>query len=80
MRKASWTIEELQILEDINRQLDGGKLLCRGQEIQARLLNMQLLRRQRRAKNTSMCQSGLLNHKKVDLSRKDQGLSECGKH
>jgi hypothetical protein len=34
LRKASWTIEELQILEDINRQLDGGRLLCRGQEIQ----------------------------------------------
>ena len=34
LSKKKWTIEEQLILEDINRQLDGGKLLCRGQEIE----------------------------------------------
>ena len=33
LSKKKWTIEEQLIIEDINRQLDGGKLLCRGQEI-----------------------------------------------
>jgi len=31
--RADLTIEERQVLEDIKRQLDGGKLLCRGNEI-----------------------------------------------
>jgi hypothetical protein len=31
--RADLTIEERQVLEDINRQLDGGTLLCRGKEI-----------------------------------------------
>src|SRR3990172_4582453 len=30
--KKNWSIEEQQILEDIYRQLDGGRLLCRGRE------------------------------------------------
>ena len=30
LAKKNWSIEEQQILEDINRQLDGGRLLCRG--------------------------------------------------
>lgn len=32
--KINWSIEEAQILDDINRQLLGGKLLIRGKEIQ----------------------------------------------
>jgi hypothetical protein len=32
--KSEWTIEEQIIMEDINRQLQGGKLLCRGREIE----------------------------------------------
>jgi hypothetical protein len=32
--KKKWTIEEQLIIEDISRQLEGGKLLCRGQEIE----------------------------------------------
>jgi hypothetical protein len=32
--KKNWSIEEKQILDDINRQLSGGKLLIRGKEIQ----------------------------------------------
>jgi hypothetical protein len=34
LSKKKWTIEEQLVIEDINRQLDGGKLLCRGQEIE----------------------------------------------
>lgn len=30
LAKKNWSIEEQQILEDITRQLDGGRLLCRG--------------------------------------------------
>ena len=32
--KKNWSIEEQQIVEDINRQLDGGRLLCRGRQIE----------------------------------------------
>jgi hypothetical protein len=34
LRKENWSIEDRQILEDVKRQLEGGRLLCRGQEIQ----------------------------------------------
>ena len=33
LSRRNWSIEEQQILEDILRQLDGGRLLCRGQGI-----------------------------------------------
>ncbi len=33
LHKKGWSIEEAQILDDINRQLAGGKLLIRGKEI-----------------------------------------------
>ncbi|MEJ2670977.1 MAG: hypothetical protein P8168_02010 [Deltaproteobacteria bacterium] len=33
LAKKDWSIEDLQVLEDIQRQLDGGKLLARGGEI-----------------------------------------------
>jgi hypothetical protein len=36
--KKKWTIEEQLIIEDINRQLRGGKLLCRGREIEGAAL------------------------------------------
>ena len=38
LKKEDLTIEEQLILEDINRQLDGGKFLSRGQEIDSRAL------------------------------------------
>ena len=38
LSKKKWTIEEQLIIEDIRRQLDGGKLLCRGQEIEGTAL------------------------------------------
>jgi hypothetical protein len=38
LKKKNLTIEERLILEDINRQLDGGKFLSRGQEIDNRAL------------------------------------------
>ena len=33
LNKRDWSIEELQILEDIRRQLEGGRLICRGKPI-----------------------------------------------
>ena len=33
LSRKNWSIEEQQVLEDIIRQLDGGRLLCRGQSI-----------------------------------------------
>ncbi len=33
LSKKNLSIEEQLIVEDVNRQLEGGKLLCRGQEI-----------------------------------------------
>jgi hypothetical protein len=38
LSKKKWTLEEQFIVEDINRQLEGGKLLCRGQEIEGSAL------------------------------------------
>jgi hypothetical protein len=38
LKKKDLTIEEQLILEDINRQLDGGKFLSRGQEIDSTVL------------------------------------------
>ena len=38
LSKKKWSIEEQLIIEDITRQLDGGKLLCRGQEIEGTAL------------------------------------------
>ena len=32
--KKKWSIEEQLIIEDITRQLQGGKLLCKGEEIE----------------------------------------------
>jgi hypothetical protein len=33
LKKEAWSIEEQQVLDDIRRQLTGGKILWRGQEI-----------------------------------------------
>ena len=38
LSKKNLTIEERLIVEDITRQLDGGKLLCRGQDIEGTAL------------------------------------------
>lgn len=38
LNKKKWTIEEQLIIEDILRQLEGGKLLCRGKEIEGSAL------------------------------------------
>jgi hypothetical protein len=38
LSKKKWTIEEQLIIEDIKRQLDGGKLLCRGQDTEGAAL------------------------------------------
>lgn len=39
LSRRDWSIEEHQILEDIRRQLDGGRLLCRGQQIEGAALD-----------------------------------------
>jgi hypothetical protein len=36
LSKKKWSIEEQLIIEDITRQLQGGKLLCSGHEIEGR--------------------------------------------
>ena len=38
LNKKKWSIEERLIVEDIDRQRKGGKLLCRGQEIEGTAL------------------------------------------
>jgi len=38
LSKKKWSIEEQLIMEDITRQLQGGKLLCRGHDIEGRAL------------------------------------------
>ena len=38
LSKKKWSIEEQLILEDITRQLQGGKLLCRGHDIEGTVL------------------------------------------
>jgi hypothetical protein len=38
LSRKNLSIEEQLILEDVSRQLQGGKLLCRGEEIDGRLL------------------------------------------
>ena len=39
LARRDWSIEERQILEDIQRQLQGGKLLARGRDTQASALD-----------------------------------------
>jgi len=39
LSNTNWTIEEQQIVEDIKRQLTGGKLLCRGKEVDRQALD-----------------------------------------
>src|SRR3990172_9242819 len=39
LNKKDWSIEELQILEDIRRQLEGGRLICRGRPIEGTALD-----------------------------------------
>lgn len=43
LSRTNWSIEEQQIVEDIKRQLDGGRLLCRGREIQSTALEHAVL-------------------------------------
>lgn len=40
LKKRNLTIEEQLILEDIHRQLEGGKLLCRGEDIVGNALQL----------------------------------------
>ena len=38
LNKKKWSVEEKLIIEDVTRQLAGGKLLCQGQEIEGTAL------------------------------------------
>ena len=40
LRRTNWSVEEQQVLEDIRRQLDGGRLLCRGRPVDGRALEL----------------------------------------
>ncbi len=33
LSRTNWSVEEQQILEDVKRQLEGGRLLCRGRPV-----------------------------------------------
>ncbi len=39
LSRTNWSVEEQQILEDIKRQLEGGRLLCRGRPVDGAALN-----------------------------------------
>jgi len=39
LSKKNWSIEEQQVLQDIRRQLDGSRLLCRGRQIEGTALD-----------------------------------------
>jgi hypothetical protein len=41
--KKNWSIEEQLIIEDIHRQLDGGRFLCRGRQIDGAALDYAVL-------------------------------------
>src|SRR5574341_2458752 len=43
LAKRNWSIEEQQVLEDIKRQLDSGRLLCRGRQIEGLALEYAVL-------------------------------------
>ena len=43
LSRKDWSIEDQQIVEDIRRQLDGGRLLCRGQQIEGTALTYAVL-------------------------------------
>jgi len=39
LSRTDWSVEEQQILEDIKRQLEGGRLLCRGRPVEGKALD-----------------------------------------
>lgn len=41
--RTNWSIEDRQILDDIQRQMDGGRLICRGAEIQGNVQHCAVL-------------------------------------
>lgn len=43
LSRTNWSVEERQVLEDIRRLLDGGRLLCRGRPIEGSPLNYALV-------------------------------------
>jgi hypothetical protein len=43
LRRTNWSVEERQILEDLRKQLDGGRLLCRGRSVDGAALDYALV-------------------------------------
>ncbi len=43
LSRTNWSVEEQQALEDIRRQLEGGRLLCRGRQIDGKALDYAVL-------------------------------------
>lgn len=43
LSRTGWSIEEHQILDDVKRQLDGGRLLCKGGQIDRAALEYAVL-------------------------------------
>lgn len=43
LSKTHWSIEEQQVLDDVKRQLDGGRLLCKGGGIDRAVLEYAVL-------------------------------------
>ena len=39
LKRTNWSVEEQQVLEDVRRQLDGGRLLCRGRPVDGTALD-----------------------------------------
>ncbi len=39
LSRTNWSVEEQQVLEDIKRQLEGGRLLCRGRSVDGAALD-----------------------------------------
>lgn len=64
LSKKDWSIEEQQVVEDIKRQLDGGRLLCRGQQLERAAWATRPSRKQRRGRSICMCPSGPSSPKK----------------
>ena len=58
LARHDWSIEERQILDDIQRQLHGGKLLAKGRNTQSRSWNMSGWRNRKKGGDISIFRFG----------------------
>lgn len=75
--KKNWSIEEQQILEDIKRQLDGGRLLCRGRPIEGTVLDCAALEETEAGERYLYIPVRAIKPQEGGCSRRDNG--EAGK-